>query len=101
MRKDEDGQMLIDADSIRCARVRKRSDARGGIAAELRKGDIMSGIEWTVVTVIGVCLIVLFVILEAFFPASDSSDRTALNRDRDGMADHQSVIHSAGSHTLQ
>jgi len=46
------------------------------------------------VTVIGVCLIVLFVILEVFFPASDTSDRTALNRvDRDGMADHQSVIH--------
>ncbi|HKN88454.1 MAG TPA: hypothetical protein VJV04_16425 [Nitrospiraceae bacterium] len=40
---------------------------------------MMSGVEWTVVTVIGVCLIVLFVILEVFFPAPDTSDPNALD----------------------
>jgi len=106
MRKDEDGGLLIDANSVRCAGVSTCREARGGIAADMRKGGIMSGVEWTVVTVIGVCLIVLFVILEAFFPASDTSDRTALDRvGRGGMADHradhQSAIHPTGFHTLQ
>lgn len=60
----------------------------------------MSGVEWTVVTVIGVCLIVLFVILEVFFPAPDTSDLNALDeRDRNEGADHQPVIHPTGFRT--
>lgn len=60
----------------------------------------MSGVEWTVVTVIGVCLIVLFVILEVFFPAPDTSDPNAVEGiDRDDRADHQPVIHPTGFHT--
>lgn len=60
----------------------------------------MSGVEWTVVTVIGVCLIVLFVILEVFFPAPDTSDPNAVEgTDRDDRPDHQSVIHRTGFHT--
>jgi len=59
----------------------------------------MSGVEWTIVTVIGVCLIVLFVTLEVFFPVSDTPDQTIM--DPNEKADHQPAIHSAGSHTLQ
>lgn len=63
---------------------------------------MMSGVEWTIVTVIGVCLIVLFVILEVFFPAPDTSNQIALDRlDRDEMADHPPAIRSASTHTLR
>ena len=61
---------------------------------------MMSGVEWTVVTVIGVCLIVLFVILEVFFPAPDTSDPHALDEmDPGDRADCQPVIHPTGFHT--
>lgn len=59
----------------------------------------MSGVEWTIVTVIGVCLIFLFVILEVFFPVPDTSDRTIM--DGNDMGDHQPVTRSASSHPLQ
>lgn len=59
----------------------------------------MSGVEWTIVTVIGVCLIALFVILEVFFPIPDTSDRTLT--DGNDIGNRQQVIHSASSHPLQ
>lgn len=59
---------------------------------------MMSGVEWTIVTVIGVCLIVLFVALEVFFPIPNTHDQTIM--DADDMADHQPVIRAAGSHRL-
>lgn len=60
---------------------------------------MMSGVEWTIVTVIGVCLIVLFVILEVFFPVPDTSDRTIT--DGNDIGNRPSVAHSASSHPLQ
>ena len=57
------------------------------------KGDMMSGVEWTIVTVVGVCLILLFVLLEIFFPLPDTSDQVADGNGPD--------LHAAGSHTLQ
>jgi len=57
----------------------------------------MSGIEWTIVTVIGVCLIFLFVVLEIFFPAPDT-DHTFI--DESDARDHQPAVRSASSHTL-
>lgn len=53
----------------------------------------MSGVEWTIVTVVGVCLILLFVLLEIFFPLPDTSDQVADGNGPD--------LHAAGSHTLQ
>jgi len=59
----------------------------------------MSGIEWTIVTVIGVCLIFLFVVLEIFFPAPDTTDHTFI--DESDARDHQPAVRSASSHTLR
>ncbi len=59
----------------------------------------MSGVEWTIVTVIGVCLIALFVILEVFFPLPDTSDGTIT--EGNDIGNNQPVIHSASSHPLQ
>lgn len=62
---------------------------------------MMSGVEWTVVTVVGVCLIVLFVTLEVLFPAPDASDPTARDRMEEGdMVEDRPAMHPRGSHTL-
>ncbi len=58
----------------------------------------MSGVEWTIVTIVGVCLILLFIILEVVFPPPDTSDYTIVDGN---TRDHQPVVRSAGSHTLQ
>lgn len=59
----------------------------------------MSGVEWTIVTVIGVCLIAFFVILEVFFPMPDTSDGTIT--DGNDIGNRQRRIHAASSHPLQ
>jgi hypothetical protein len=59
----------------------------------------MSGVEWMIVTVIGVCLIALFVILEVFFPIPDRSDGTIT--EENDIGNSKPVIHSASSHPLQ
>ncbi len=59
----------------------------------------MSGVEWTIVTVIGVCLIALFVILEVFFPMPDASEGTIT--ERTDLGNSPQPIHSASSHPLQ
>jgi hypothetical protein len=52
-----------------------------------------------IVTVIGVCLIALFVILEVFFPIPDRSDGTIT--EENDIGNSKPVIHSASSHPLQ
>jgi hypothetical protein len=42
----------------------------------------MSGLEWMIVTVIGVLLILGFVILELLFPAADHSEENGIADDR-------------------
>ena len=59
----------------------------------------MSGVEWTIVTVIGVCLIALFVILEVFFPMPDTADETIT--EGPDLGNRPQAIHSATSHPLQ
>lgn len=59
----------------------------------------MSGAEWTIVTIIGVCLIALFVILEVFFPIPDTPDGKIT--DGSVMGNRPRAIHSASSHPLQ
>jgi len=55
----------------------------------------MSGMEWTIVTAIGVCLILLFVILEIFFPAQHTDHGVS---DQRGVRDHNSAAPSASAH---
>jgi hypothetical protein len=59
----------------------------------------MSGVEWTIVTVIGVCLIALFVILEVFFPMPDTSEGTMT--EGPDVGNRPQPIQSASSHPLQ
>ena len=55
----------------------------------------MSGMEWTIVTAIGVCLVLLFVILEIFFPAQHTDQGAS---DERGVRNHHSVVPSASAH---
>lgn len=55
----------------------------------------MSGMEWTIVTAIGVCLVLLFVILEIFFPAQHTDQGAS---DERGVRNHDSVVPSASAH---
>jgi hypothetical protein len=57
----------------------------------------MSGMEWTIVTAIGVCLILLFVILEIFFPVQHTSD--SKQSDKRDVRDHQPVLPAASART--
>ena len=59
-------------------------------------GGKMSGVEWTIVTVIGVCLILVFVLLEILFPVADMTDHPFAD---DNARDHKPVIRSADSRT--
>jgi len=59
----------------------------------------MSGAEWIIVTIIGVCLIALFVILEVFFPIPDTPDGKIA--DGSEMGNRPRAIHSTSSHPLQ
>lgn len=59
----------------------------------------MSGVEWTIVTSIGVCLVLLFVVLEVLFPIAETPGHRMM--DRNDARDRQPVAPSVDSHTIR
>ena len=59
----------------------------------------MSGVEWTIVTVVGVCLILLFVVLEILFPVLDARDHGRI--DGEEAHDHEPAVRPASPHILR